>query len=103
MTGGFTISGGEPLMQHRFAVKLFAAAKEMGIHTAIDTNGYFGDRLSDADLATIDLVLLGIKAWDPERHQDLTGMDIGADARVCAAARGRSASRSGFGSCSCPG
>ncbi len=33
-------------MQHRFAVKLLAAAKEMGIHTTIETNGYFGDRLS---------------------------------------------------------
>ena len=37
-------------MQHRFAVKLFAAAKAMGIHTALDTNGYYGDRLSDAEL-----------------------------------------------------
>ena len=44
MTGGFTLSGGEPLMQHRFAVKLFAAAKGMGIHTTLDTNGYYGDR-----------------------------------------------------------
>ena len=75
MSGGFTLSGGEPLMQHRFAVKLFAAAKAMGIHTALDTNGYYGDRLTDAELETIDLVLLDIKAWDPERHRALTGMD----------------------------
>src|SRR5690349_10711795 len=47
MAGGFTLSGGEPLMQHRFASKLFAAAKEMGIHTALDTNGYYGAKLSD--------------------------------------------------------
>ena len=75
MSGGFTLSGGEPLMQHRFAVKLFAAAKTMGIHTALDTNGYYGDRLSDAELETIDLVLLDIKTWDAERHKQLTGMD----------------------------
>ena len=30
MAGGFTLSGGEPLMQHRFAVKLFAAAQGDG-------------------------------------------------------------------------
>ena len=77
MSGGFTLSGGEPLMQHRFAVKLFAEAKAMRIHTALDTNGYYGDRLSDAELETIDLVLLDIKAWDNERHRRLTGMDIG--------------------------
>ncbi len=75
MSGGFTLSGGEPLMQDRFAVKLFTAAKAMGIHTALDTNGSLGDRLTDAELEQIDLVLLDIKMWDPERHRHLTGMD----------------------------
>jgi pyruvate formate lyase activating enzyme len=76
MSGGLTVSGGEPLMQHRFVAKLFAAARAMDVHTALDTNGYYGDRLSDADLAVIDLVLLDIKAWDPERHRRLTGRDV---------------------------
>ncbi len=77
MSGGFTLSGGEPLMQHRFAVKLFTAAKQIGIHTALDTNGYWGYRLTDEDLQKIDLVLLDIKTWDPDRHRRLTGMDVG--------------------------
>ncbi len=77
MRGGFTLSGGEALMQHRFAVKLLAAAKEMGIHTALDTNGYYGDRLTDAELLVADLVLLDLKLWDPERHRRLTGIDVG--------------------------
>ena len=63
-------------MQHRFAVKLFTAARGMGIHTALDTNGYLGDRLTDEDLDPINLVLLDMKAWDPERHRRLTGMDV---------------------------
>jgi pyruvate formate lyase activating enzyme len=75
MSGGFTLSGGEPLMQDRFAVKLFTAAKAMGIHTALDTNGSLGGRLSDAELEQIDLVLLDIKMWNSERHRQLTGMD----------------------------
>jgi pyruvate formate lyase activating enzyme len=74
MSGGFTLSGGEPLMQHRFAVKLFTAAHAMGIHTAVQTNGHYGDKLSDAELEAIDLVLLDLKAWDPARHRRLTGM-----------------------------
>ena len=64
-------------MQYRFAVKLFAAAQAMGIHTALDTNGYLGDRLTDADLDKIDLVLLDIKGWNAVRHRHLTGMEIG--------------------------
>src|SRR5690242_11696224 len=76
MGGGFTLSGGEPLMQDRFAVRLFDAAQSMGVHTALDTNGYLGDRLSDAELEKIDLVLLDLKSWDPERHRYVTGMPI---------------------------
>jgi len=77
MRGGLTISGGEPLMQHKFVLKLFAAARSMGIHTALDTNGCLGDRLTDADLQNIDLVLLDIKCWDEARHRQLTGAEIG--------------------------
>ena len=40
MKGGFTLSGGEPLMQDRFAARLLAAVKQMGVHTAIETNGW---------------------------------------------------------------
>jgi pyruvate formate lyase activating enzyme len=64
-------------MQHRFAVKLLRAAQGMGIHTALDTNGFYGDKLTDEELELADLVLLDIKQWDPERHRDLTGMDNG--------------------------
>jgi pyruvate formate lyase activating enzyme len=77
MAGGLTVSGGEPLMQDRFVMKLIAAAKQMGIHTTIETNGYYGSRLTDADLDALDLVMLGIKKWDPDGHKQLTGMDIG--------------------------
>src|SRR5688572_28882385 len=76
MSGGFTLSGGEALMQDRFAVKLFSAARGMGIHTALDTNGFFGERLTDAELEAIDLVLLDIKAWNPERHRRVTSQGI---------------------------
>jgi pyruvate formate lyase activating enzyme len=76
MSGGLTVSGGEPLMQRGFVMKLISAAKEMNIHTAIETNGFLGSELTDADLETLDLVLLGIKTWDPRRHRALTGRDI---------------------------
>ena len=72
MRGGFTLSGGEPLMQARFAAKLFAAARELGIHTAIETNGFYGERLTDAELANIDLVILDMKAFGLAQHRRVT-------------------------------
>jgi pyruvate formate lyase activating enzyme len=76
MGGGFTLSGGEPLMQARFAARLFAAASELGIHTAIETNGFYGERLTDAELANIDLVILDMKAFSLEQHRRVTaGID----------------------------
>lgn len=74
MGGGFTLSGGEPLMQHRFAARIFAAAKAMDIHTAIETNGYYGEKLSDEELGRIDLVILDMKALHPEQHERVTGV-----------------------------
>jgi pyruvate formate lyase activating enzyme len=75
MSGGVTISGGEPLMQRRFVMKVLAGAKGSGIHTAIETNGFLGAELTESDLDNLDLVLLGIKTWDRERHRALTGRD----------------------------
>jgi pyruvate formate lyase activating enzyme len=74
MGGGLTLSGGEPLMQARFAARLFAAAKAMKVHTAIETNGFYSERLSDEELATIDLVLLDMKGFSSEQHERVTGV-----------------------------
>jgi pyruvate formate lyase activating enzyme len=74
MKGGLTISGGEPLMQHRFVARMFRAAKQMDVHTAIETNGLYGSRLSDEELRDIDLVILDMKAITPEQHERVTGV-----------------------------
>src|SRR6185295_6716924 len=75
MSGGLTVSGGEPLLQDRFAIRLLTAARAMGVHTAIETNGFLGDRLTDAEIEQIDLVLLGLKTT-PARHLQLTGKEM---------------------------
>ena len=73
MRGGFTLSGGEPLMQDRFAARLFAAVKKMGVHTAIETNGWYGERLTDDEIRNIDLVILDMKAFTRAQHELVTG------------------------------
>lgn len=73
MHGGFTLSGGEPLMQPRFAARLFAETRKMRLHSALETNGFYGENLSDEELATIDLVILDMKAFSLEQHKRVTG------------------------------
>lgn len=75
--GGFTASGGEPLLQPAFTRALFTGAKELGLHTALDTSGALGARASEGLLDVTDLVLLDIKSWDPIRYHRLTGAGIG--------------------------
>jgi pyruvate formate lyase activating enzyme len=74
--GGLTISGGEPMVQMAFTRRIFAGAKEMGLHTAIQTSGFLGDRADDSYLSNIDLVLLDIKSSDPDTYRRVTGRDL---------------------------
>jgi pyruvate formate lyase activating enzyme len=74
--GGLTISGGEPLMQPAFVANILRGAKELGVHTAIDTSGYLGAHCSDAMLEDIDLVLLDVKSGIPETYKKTTGRDL---------------------------
>jgi pyruvate formate lyase activating enzyme len=74
--GGLTISGGEPMVQRAFTRRIFAGAKKMGLHTAIQTSGFLGDRADEEYLSAIDLVLLDIKSSDPETYRRTTSRDI---------------------------
>jgi pyruvate formate lyase activating enzyme len=74
--GGLTISGGEAMVQMAFTRRIFAGAKAMGLHTAIQTSGFLGDRVDENYLSNIDLVLLDIKSSDPETYRRVTGRDL---------------------------
>ena len=74
--GGLTISGGEPMVQLAFTRRIFAGAKELGLHTAIQTSGFLGDRADESYLSNIDLVLLDIKSSDPDTYRRVTGRDL---------------------------
>jgi len=76
LDGGLTISGGEPVVQLAFTRRIFAAAKKMGLHTAIETSGYLGDRVDDSYLSDLDLILLDIKSSDPDTYRNLTGREL---------------------------
>ena len=74
--GGLTISGGEPMVQLAFTRRIFQGAKAMGLHTAIQTSGFLGDRVDEPYLSAVDLFLLDIKSSDPETYRRVTGRDL---------------------------
>ena len=76
LDGGLTISGGEVMVQLGFTRRILAGAKRMGLHTAIETSGFLGDRADDGYLSVVDLVLLDIKSSDPETYRKVTGRDL---------------------------
>ncbi len=70
--GGVTLSGGEPMLQRAFVIRIFRRCKQLGLHTCLDTSGRLGDRFKDEDLMDIDLHLLDIKSGDPIIYQKIT-------------------------------
>ena len=76
LDGGLTISGGEPMVQLAFTRGILAGAKEMGLHTALDTSGFLGHRADNDYLKNVDLVLLDIKSGDPDTYRRVTGVEL---------------------------
>jgi pyruvate formate lyase activating enzyme len=70
--GGVTISGGEPLQQPGFVRDVLRRCRDLGLHTAVDTSGFLGDRADDELLAATDLVLLDVKSGDPATYRTVT-------------------------------
>ena len=73
LSGGVTLSGGEPLAQPEFARDLLRRCRKAGLHTALDTAGSIPLRLSASVIDEADLLLLDIKALDDALCRELTG------------------------------
>lgn len=71
--GGITLSGGETLLQPKFAKALFAAAKENGINTAIESTAFAKFETIEELLPYIDYYLMDIKHFDSQKHKEFTG------------------------------
>ena len=73
-SGGVTVTGGEPLLQHEFLIELFKKLKKEGIHTCIDTSGMvtLTDKIKEL-IELTDLFLLDIKHINPEKCKELVG------------------------------
>ena len=74
--GGITLSGGEPLLQARFAGELFTLAKNAGINTCLDTSGSIINDEVEALLSVTDRVLLDIKFTSDVQYKEYTGASL---------------------------
>lgn len=83
--GGVTLSGGEVLVQHRFAARLLHALGAQGVHTAVETTGYAAPEVFGKILAASDLLIIDVKHHDPVQHRHWTGVDNALPLRNLAA------------------
>lgn len=71
--GGFTFSGGEPLLYSSFIIELAGLLE--GHHLAIETSGYTDSDIFKRVISVIDLVIMDIKLFDTTLHKRYTGVD----------------------------
>jgi len=70
---GFTVSGGEPLIQAKELFPLFKKLKKEWIHIAVDTNWFWRNDDVKNLIPLVDLFLVDIKHINNDWHQKLTG------------------------------
>jgi len=72
--GGVTLSGGEPLAQPEFALKLLKGCKKNNLNTCVETAGHVPWENFESLAKYVDLFLYDIKLIDPIKHQECVGV-----------------------------
>lgn len=70
--GGVTLTGGEPTLQFEGVRELFAKLKNLGIHTALETNGTH-PKLPEL-FPLVDQLMMDFKHYDTAIHKQFTGV-----------------------------
>ena len=74
--GGVTFSGGEPALFIDYVAEAARELKREGIHTAVQTSGYFDfGEFSRKLLPWLDLIFFDLKIFDSDDHRRWTGVD----------------------------
>lgn len=72
--GGVTLSGGEPLLYTEDVIRLLKRLKEEGLHTAVETSGYWDKKHLPELVQYVDTFLWDLKDTDESRHIAYTGV-----------------------------
>lgn len=73
--GGVTFSGGEPLLQNQFLLKILKYCFENDIHTTVDTSGYVKQEVLNRVVPYTNLFLYDLKLMDSNLHKKYTGVN----------------------------
>ncbi len=71
--GGVTFSGGEPLMQTEFLIRILKQLSKENIHSTVDTSGYAPPEIFNEVIQLADLILFDLKIVDNKKHELYTG------------------------------
>ena len=74
--GGVTFSGGEPLMQAQFLLKLIPLLKAKGVSLAVETSGYVPPKDYRAVVSRVGFVYQDVKLLDAADFRRWTGGDL---------------------------
>ncbi|VTS41879.1 pyruvate formate-lyase activating enzyme [Streptococcus pseudoporcinus] len=72
--GGLTLSGGEIFAQYEFAKAILKAAKEKGLHTAIETTAYAKHEQFVDLIQYVDFIYTDLQHYNQLRHRKMTGV-----------------------------
>ena len=72
-SGGITFSGGEPLMQSSFVLKVIE--KLNGLHCTIETSGYASSKIFSSVIDAVDFVIMDVKMINPQLHKRYCGKE----------------------------
>lgn len=72
--GGMTLSGGEIFAQFEFAKALLKAAKEKGLHTAIETTAFVEHEKFIDLIQYVDFIYTDLKHYDSLKHKKKVGV-----------------------------
>jgi pyruvate formate lyase activating enzyme len=75
--GGLTLSGGEPVSQAAFVIRLLQTARGRGIDTALETSGYCNWKDLEGVCAHVNQIFFDIKSMDPVKHRRNVGVENG--------------------------
>lgn len=72
--GGITVSGGDPLVYHRFVAELLRRCQEEGVNTVLESELASPTRNLEAVAPFVDLYLADLKIVDERKHLEATGI-----------------------------